>query len=50
MTSDLPDWAKAMQPVSMDGCAIVLGISRRMLVDVIKKHPHYERRGAKKVF
>lgn len=46
----LPDWARQMQPVDMAGCALVLGISRRTLVDVLKKHPHYERRGTKKVF
>ena len=33
----LPNWARQMQPVDMDGCALVLGISRRTLVDVIKK-------------
>jgi hypothetical protein len=34
----------------MDGAAVLLGISRRFLIDAIKDHPHFERRGAKKVF
>lgn len=46
----LPGWANAMLPVEMEGAAILLGISRRLLVDVIKNYPHYERRGVKKVF
>src|SRR5690606_42022093 len=32
------------------GAALILGISRRFLVDVIGKHKHYERRGNRKVF
>jgi hypothetical protein len=46
----LPGWANAMLPVDMEGAATLLGISRRLLVDVIKNYPHYERRGVKKVF
>ncbi len=34
----------------MDDAAILLGVSRRFLVDTLKRHPHYERRGTKKVF
>jgi len=34
----------------MDAAALLLGISRRFLVDVIKRYPHYEPRGSKKVF
>jgi hypothetical protein len=49
-TPALPDWAKRITPVDMDGAAFLLGISRRFLVDALKAHPHYERRGAKKVF
>jgi hypothetical protein len=46
----LPAWAEAIVPVDMDGAAAVLGIARRTLVDVIRDHPHYERRGTRKVF
>ena len=46
----LPAWAQQITPVDMDGAAHVLGVSRRFLIDVIKQHKHYERRGAKKVF
>lgn len=48
--SALPTWAEAMRPVDMDGAAALLGIARRTLVDVLRDHPHYERRGVKKVF
>lgn len=34
----------------MDDAAVLLGVSRRFLVDTLKRHPHYERRGTKKVF
>ena len=47
---NLPDWAQRLAPVDMDGAAFLLGVSRRFLVDALKLHPHYERRGAKKVF
>lgn len=47
---ELPAWVQQIIPIDMDGAAVVLGISRRFLIDIIKKHPHYERRGAKKVF
>ena len=50
MANILPDWARAIAPVDMDGAAIVLGVSRRFLIDALKQHPHYERRGAKYVF
>ena len=50
MTRALPAWAEAVAPVDMAGAAILLGISRRYLVDVIAAHPHYERRGVRKVF
>src|SRR5690606_35060011 len=46
----LPAWAGNLVPVDMDGAAVLLGVSRRYLVDVLRKHPHYERRGVKKVF
>lgn len=46
----LPAWAEALVPVDMDGAAACLGIGRRTLVDVIRVHQHYERRGSKKVF
>lgn len=50
MTRALPAWAQNIVPVDMDDAATLLGISRRFLVDVIAKHPHYERRGVRKVF
>lgn len=50
MAIALPEWARQLAPVDMDGAAIVLGVSRRFLIDVLKEHPHYERRGAKYVF
>src|SRR5688572_7799274 len=50
MATPLPEWALRIKPVDMDGAAEVLGICRRTLVDVLKKHPHYEPRGSKKVF
>jgi hypothetical protein len=34
----------------MDGAALLLGISRRSLVDVIAHAKHYEKRGNRKVF
>ena len=46
----LPTWAQNVQPVDMDGAALLLGVSRRYLVDVLRDHPHFERRGVKKVF
>jgi hypothetical protein len=39
-----------MVPVDMNGAAVLLGVSRRFLVDVIKVHKHFEPRGAKKLF
>lgn len=45
----LPEWTKTILPVNMDQAAILLGVSRRFLIDAIKTHPHYERRGSKKV-
>lgn len=50
MTRSLPSWAEKLVPVDMDEAAILLGISRRFLVDVIAEAPHYERRGVRKVF
>lgn len=50
MTRALPAWAEAVAPVDMEGAALLLGVSRRYLVDVIAAHPHYERRGVRKVF
>src|SRR5687767_11554839 len=47
-TRRLPDWA--IEPVDMHGASLVLGISRRSLVELLKKYPVYERRGSKKVF
>lgn len=46
----LPIWAQNIVPVDMDGAAILLGVSRRFLVDVLREHRHYELRGTKKVF
>jgi hypothetical protein len=46
----LPAWTAQLLPVDMDGAALLLGVSRRYLVDVIRKHQHFERRGVKKVF
>src|SRR5439155_8251794 len=34
----------------MAGAAVVLGISRRTLVDILKTLPHFEPRGNRKVF
>lgn len=48
--ADLPAWAASMAPVDMAGAAALLGISKRTLVDVLKVHQHYERRGVRKVF
>jgi hypothetical protein len=39
-----------MVPVDMNGAALLLGVSRRFLIEALKQHPHYERRGAKYVF
>ena len=50
MSRALPAWAQEIVPVDMDEAAILLGISRRSLVDVIGKHKHYEPRGNRKVF
>lgn len=46
----LPSWTNNIVPVDMDGAAVLLGISRRFLVDVIRQHKHYEPRGNRKVF
>lgn len=46
MSRALPKWTDGILPVDMDGAALLLGVSRRFLVDEIKAHPHYERRGA----
>lgn len=46
----LPDWTKSLVPVGMDDAAMLLGVSRRFLVDKLKSHQFYERRGSKKVF
>ena len=46
----LPEWAAVQIPIGMDDAAMVLGVSRRYLVDVLRNHPHFERRGVKKVF
>lgn len=46
----LPEWARSLVPVGMDEAATLLGVSRRFLVETLKQHPHYERRGSKKVF
>jgi hypothetical protein len=50
MALPLPEWARLMVPVDMNGAALLLGVSRRFLIDALKQHPHYERRGAKYVF
>lgn len=39
----LPKWTEGLLPVDMDGAALLLGVSRRFLIDEIKIHPHYER-------
>ena len=44
------DAAWAIQPLGMDDAAKALGISRRTLVDVLKRLPYFEARGSKKVF
>ena len=38
------------RPLDMVGAAEVLGVSRRTLTDTLKRLPHYELRGRKKVF
>lgn len=43
-----PQWVT--KPIGMDAAAEALGISRRTLVDFVKKFPRYELRGQKKVF
>ena len=43
-----PSWA--VQPINMDEAAGALGVSRRTLSDLLKDHPHYERRRNKYVF
>lgn len=48
--SELPEWAERLQPLTMDQAAQVLGICRRTLVDFIREHPRYERRGRRKIF
>ena len=48
--SALPEWTKSLVPVGMDDAAMLLGVSRRFLMDKLKSHPLYERRGSKKVF
>src|SRR5690606_2004258 len=50
MSRSLPTWTADLVPIDMDGAATLLGISRRFLVDVIRKHRHYEPRGNRKVF
>ena len=47
---DLPDWAARIQPLGMAGAAVVLGICRRTLIEVLKRYQHFEYRGNKKVF
>ena len=46
----LPKWAEQIEPVDMNGAARLLGVSRRTLTDILRRHPVYERRGKKKVF
>lgn len=36
MSMALPSWTDSLVPVDMDGAALLLGISRRFLVDVIR--------------
>jgi hypothetical protein len=38
------------KPLDMDSAAEILGVSRRTLTDALKRLPHYELRGRKKVF
>ena len=42
--------AVRITPLDIAGAAKVLGVSRRTLVKLLKAHPHYERRGIRKVF
>ena len=44
------DMTYPAKPLGMSGAAEVLGVSRRTLTDTIKRLPHYELRGSKKVF
>lgn len=47
----LPALAESMRPVDMDGAAELLGVERDSFVEIVRDHPHYERRrGNKKVF
>lgn len=50
MIRALPSWTDSLVPVDIDGAALLLGISRRFLVDVLQSHKHYEPRGNRKVF
>lgn len=50
MIRSMPDWAQKILPVDMEEAAVLLGCSRRFLVDVIRDHQHFERRGTRKVF
>lgn len=42
--------AWAVEPLTMDGAARVLGICRRTLTESLKALPYYDQRGSKKVF
>lgn len=46
----LPAWAEAQSPIDMDQCAVVMGVSRRWLIDLLKQYPFYELRGRRKLF
>src|SRR5262245_10746812 len=48
--TQLPTWAANLRPLTMDGAAAVLGVCRRTLVEIIKRYPHFEPRGTRKVF
>ncbi|KQT54585.1 hypothetical protein ASG43_03095 [Aureimonas sp. Leaf454] len=45
----LPKWAERLEPVDIEGAARILGVSRRGMSEILKKHPFYEKRGNRKV-
>lgn len=42
---DLPNWAREMVPVGHEQAARLLGMSKTQLYRLVRRHPHYERRG-----
>ena len=47
---DMPDWAKELVPLKHKQAALVLGVSERKLWTILKRHPHFERRGRANVY